>query len=680
MHRNRLAVESSCYLRQHADNPVDWYAWSREALDAARLSNKPILLSVGYSACHWCHVMAHESFEDPAIAALMNARFINVKVDREERPDIDQIYQKAQQLLTRRGGGWPLTMFLSPEDQRPFFGGTYFPKEARHGLPGFADLLTRVADYWAEHAAEIRAQNAELMRAFERLEPPAPAPDLELDAAPLLAGRQALAASADRQHGGFGRAPKFPHPGHLERCLRYWHATAHGDSPDLEALYLATLTLTRMAEGGIYDQLGGGFARYSVDDLWRIPHFEKMLYDNGALLYAYAAAALATGDPFFKRIAAETADWMIRDLGAAPGSGTTPGSDAQGGGFYSSLDADSEGHEGQFYVWDRAEVRALLNDTEYAAFAPRYGLDQEPNFDGRWNLYIAAPLPDAAQPEAAAIASARAKLLAARERRIPPARDEKILTAWNALAIKGLALAGRVLERPDLIDAATRAVDFIRGRPLPAYLDDYAFLVDALLELLQCRWRGSDLSFALELIDGLRARFEDREHGGFFFTAADQEALIHRTKSFGDESIPAGNGIAAAVLCRLGLLLGDLGYLEAAERTLQAGWAPMAEFPLGHMSLLNALEEFLTSPQIVIIRGSAAESTRWARSIQAIYAPLRLVFAIPGDAADLPPALASKRLGSANETLAYLCQGMTCGPPLRSLEELARALAAHRVN
>jgi uncharacterized protein len=650
---------------------------------AAKQQNKPILLSIGYSACHWCHVMAHESFEDPATAALMNQLFVNIKVDREERPDLDKIYQVAQQLITQGNGGWPLTMFLTPGERTPFFGGTYFPKEARYGMPAFGDLLRRVAEYYHSHGAEIAAQNEQLKLAFTRLEPEPAAADITLDPSPLREARTALERSFDGEFGGFSRAPKFPHPGSIERCLRHWYGTAGDTSPDLKALYMASLTLTRMAEGGLYDQLGGGFSRYSVDSQWMIPHFEKMLYDNAQLLCEYSRAALATGETLFARIAGETADWVLRDMRSPQG------------GFYSSLDADSEGHEGKFYVWTASEVQARLTPQEFAAFSRRFGLDRGANFEGEWHLHIhetvdaiATALGESAQAVTALIESARAKLLQVRTLRVWPARDEKILTAWNALMIKGLAIASRVLRRPDLADAATAAVDFIRrtlwrdgrllattkdGRAhLPAYLDDYAFLADALLELLQTRWRGSDLEFARQLTEVMLSQFQDTAAGGCFFTAADHEQLIHRSKTFSDESLPSGNGIAASVLCRLGYLLGELPYLDAAERALRAGWPMLQQYPQAHMSLANALEDFLTSLQILIIRGDAPEIQRWAAELGALYSSTRMIFAIPRDAADLPPALAAKQATAG--TVAYVCTGMACSAPLTDQRDIAREL------
>ena len=673
MQRNRLADETSPYLQQHAENPVDWYPWGEEALAKAVRDNKPILLSVGYSACHWCHVMAHESFEDERTAALMNELFVNIKVDREERPDLDKIYQVAQQLITQRSGGWPLTMFLTPKERQPFFGGTYFPNRPRYGMPAFAEILLRVSEYYREHEADIQRQSAQLELAFASMAPPAPSDSAALDAAPLKAARAALEQSFDDRYGGFSRAPKFPHPASIERSLRQWFATSASAEVDLKALYMATLTLTRMAEGGIADQLGGGFSRYSVDDFWMIPHFEKMLYDNALLLAEYARAAVATGEALFFKVAGETADWVLRDMRSPEG------------GFYSSLDADSEGHEGKFYVWNRTEVQALLTAAEYAAFARRFGLDREANFEGEWHLHCYEPMDAGAQ---SLIDSARNKLLAVRNARIWPGRDDKILTAWNALMIKGLAIAARVLGRPELADAAAAAADFLReklwrdgrllatykdGRAhLAAYLDDYAFLADALLELLQTRWRSSDLHFAQSLVEVMLEKFEDPQAGGFFFTAADHERLIHRSKTFSDDSLPSGNAVAAAVLCRLGYLLGETRYLRAAERTLQCAWPLLSQYPQAHMSLVNSLEDYLAGMQILIIRGPAEQAAAWARQLGAVYAPLRMIFAIPNDAADLPAALAEKR--GTDGTVAYLCNGMTCSAPLYDLEAISAAM------
>ena len=682
---NHLATETSPYLRQHAHNPVEWYPWGDEALERARAEKKPIHLSVGYHACHWCHVAADESFEDEATARLLNKHFVNIKVDREERPDIDRIYQVAQQMLTQHGGGWPLTMFLTHEDQRPFFGGTYFPKEARYGLPAFRDVLLRVAKYYRDHAAELRSQNDALMSAFAQLNPAPAAADTELTDEPLKACRAQLAHSFDSRDGGFGAAPKFPHPQSLERLLRDWRASAHAPEPDLQALHMGTFTLRRMAEGGINDQLGGGFCRYSVDERWMIPHFEKMLYDNGALLAVYAQAALAGSDPLYAHVTQETAAWTLREMQSPQG------------GYYSSLDADSEGHEGKFYAWDRAEVEGHLSAKEFAVFAPRFGLERPANFEGRWHLHVAAAVDEIAarvggssEAVEALLASARARLLEVRARRVRPARDEKVLTSWNALMIRGLAIAARALGRDELGESAGRALDFIRGTlwrdgrllatsmagraHLNAYLDDYVYLVDAVLELQQLRFASGELEFARQLLEAVLQHFPDREAGGFFFTSADHEALIHRSKVFGDDATPSGNGIAARVLLRMGHLLGEPRYLTAAEQTLRAAWPALVQHPQAHVALLNALEELLHPPEIVILRGAAPAIEGWRRELARLYAPRRLVLAIPADAPDLPPALADKTAHAA--AVAYVCRGGSCAAPVESLEALTEQLRA----
>ncbi len=694
MSNHRLARETSPYLRQHAANPVDWFPWGKEAFDAARASGKPVLLSIGYSACHWCHVMAHESFEDAATAALMNELFVNIKVDREERPDIDKIYQFAHQVLTQRGGGWPLTMFLTHDDQKPFFGGTYFPDSPRYGMPAFSTLLKRVAEYYREQREELRAQNGTLMDVFDDLTPKPVDGSVELTPAPLDSAREQLGATFDKRYGGFGDAPKFPHPGSIDRLMHHWHATAVTQEPDLHALYMATLTLTRMAEGGIYDQLGGGFSRYSVDQFWMIPHFEKMLYDNGALLASYANAALATGDPLFKRIAAETGAWLLREMQDVSSDGTR-------GGFYSAYDADSEGHEGKFYVWSRTEVHAALTPLEWTAFSRRFGLDEGPNFEGAWHTHVFVSFGQIANELALdpaeiekQVDSARAKLLAIRNKRVWPGLDDKVLGSWNALAIRGLATAARILDDAELAAAADASLKFIRAtlwRPDPhgggrllatakdgvahlnAYLDDYAYLANALLEMLQLRWRNEDAAWLREILDAMLEHFEDAQLGGFFFTSDDHETLIHRSKTFSDDAIPAGNGIAARVLLRAGYLLGETRWLTAAERTLRAAWLALNRFPHGHMSLLEALAEYLNPPEVVIIR-ETADAGAWQRELGKLYAPHRLVFSIPAALTEVDGAIADKKAGNASR--AYVCRGSTCSAPVESLAELMRTAQA----
>jgi len=667
-HRNRLALQTSPYLLQHAANPVDWYAWGDEAFAAARASGKPILLSIGYAACHWCHVMAHESFEDEATAAVMNELFVNIKVDREERPDVDRIYQLAHQLLTRRGGGWPLTMFLTHDDQRPFFGGTYFPPAPRFGMPGFTELLQRVAQFYRERQPELREQSEALVDALQRIDAPAGAAAGALTDQPLALLRAQLEQRFDREHGGFTPAPKFPHAGMIERLLRHWHATAASPTPDLMALFMATLTAKRMAEGGLFDQIGGGFCRYSVDERWEIPHFEKMLYDNGALLSVYADAANATGDASFAEVAALTGECLLRDF-------TSPE-----GAFISSWDADSEGHEGLYYLWTPDQVRQVLGDSRAAAVERRFGLTAPANFEGRWHLRVVDDTPLAAED--------RRQVLAARAMRVPPGRDEKILTGWNALAIKGLADAARALDRPDFATAAARALDFLRDHHwrgdrllatsrsgparLPAYLDDHALLIDAILTLCTVSFDAAWLAFATQLADALLDRFEDREHGGFFFTAHDHEALIHRSRSFHDDALPSGNAIAATALQRLGWLLAEPRYLLAAERTLRAAWPSLAESPLGQVHMATALEEHLQPHEFIVLRGEAGPMDIWRRELQRMWRPRTSVIAVPADAAGLPAALATKPPRGA--VVAYLCRGSHCEAPEENLPALLQRL------
>jgi uncharacterized protein len=658
---NRLAHETSPYLQQHATNPVDWYPWGPEALARARAEDKPILLSIGYSACHWCHVMAHESFEDPQVAEVMNRLFVNIKVDREERPDLDQIYQSAHQMLARRAGGWPLTMFLTPEGA-PFFGGTYFPKAPRYGMPAFPDLCERVAALWHEKRAEIAEQNEQVLGAFARTLPEGSAARGEFSPQVIRAMLDNLRANFDAQLGGFGSAPKFPHPADLELCLR------EGERD------VALVTLARMCEGGIYDQLGGGFCRYSVDAHWSIPHFEKMLYDNGPLLGLLADAWQVSGDPLYARCAEETAGWLMREMQSPEG------------GYYSSLDADSEHEEGKFYVWQRDEVQALLTPEEFAAFAPRYGLERPPNFEGRhWHLRISAPeVPGAA----ALIESARRKLFAAREKRVRPGRDEKVLVSWNALAIRGMAHAGRVFGRPEWLASARRALDFIRTRMwqdgrllatykdgrahLNAYLDDYAFLIAALLETLQADFSLADLQFASRLAEVLLAEFEDRASGGFFFTGASHEKLFHRPKPGQDQATPAGNAVAAWALGRVSALTGEMRYAQAAEDTVALFYPPMRDYPAGFATMAMALSEQLRPPSVLVLRGRGEEPARWSLQLARQYLPAALVLAIPDGVAGLPAPL--DKPVRPEPVNGWLCRGVICQEPISDLIQLKAAL------
>ncbi|MBK8960016.1 MAG: thioredoxin domain-containing protein [Proteobacteria bacterium] len=665
---NRLRDATSPYLLQHADNPVDWYPWGAEALARARSENKPILLSIGYSACHWCHVMAHESFEDGAIAAQMNRLFINIKVDREERPDLDKIYQAAHRLLTQANGGWPLTMFLTPDDQVPYFGGTYFPNTPRHGRPGFAEVLERVAQAYREHGARM-AEFSTNMRAALGAELGG-ADDVAAGFEPALMARAVmqLTQAFDARHGGFGGAPKFLHPEAL--------ALLETDHPGLVAF-----SLRAMAAGGLMDQVGGGFFRYSTDAHWSIPHFEKMLYDNAALLALYARVGAKRDLDDLKSVACDIGAWLVADMQDAAG------------GFHSSVDADAAGEEGSYYVWTREQVEAVLG-AGHAAFAAQYGLDGAANFEGRWHLRRPSPARDQPLPPPSAPTRAQlAKLRAARGARVAPAHDDKILTAWNALTIGALASAGRLLSRPDFISAAERALDFViahhwrAGRLLatsrhgvasvPAYLDDHGFLLSATLELLACRWRRSDLDFAVALADLLLDEFEDRERGGFYFTARDHETLLVRVRSFNDDALPSGNVVTADALLELAQLIGDARYQVAAERTLTAAMHAAQAAPQAHASALAANHRHAGAPPHVLLRGDDSDQVAHWRARLAPHAGAELsCYAIPGAERALPGLLDARAAQEGAAVTAYVCRASRCSAPLTTLDDCLRALVS----
>jgi hypothetical protein len=551
-------------------------------------------------------------------------------------------------------------------------------------MPAFTDLLRHVAEVYAKKRDAIQEQNNSLRDIFGRLQPPGPAPGVHVGPEVLEQAHTELQRQFDTRHGGFGAAPKFPHPTSLELCLHRWARSRHNGAEDQDALHMARHTLAAMAHGGIYDQIGGGFCRYSVDERWEIPHFEKMLYDNAQLLVLYADAWLATGASLFRRIAIETAEWVMREM------------QAPAGGYYSALDADSEGHEGKFYVWTVDEIRSLLTPDEWDLVERRFGLQGTPNFEGQWHLNVSAGAATIAEqmlhPESdvgTRLESARQKLFAAREQRVRPGRDEKILTSWNGLMIQAMAHAGRALERPDFIASAGRAMDFLHAQlwrdqrllathkdgksHLNAYLDDHVFLIAGALELLQARFRRADLDFAIALADNVLEHFEDESHGGFYFTGDDHEKLVYRPKPVSDDAIPSGNGVAARVLGQLGHLTGNLNYLHAAERTVEALYSGMQQQPSAHGALLLALEEQLAPPQTVILRGAPEAMQPWQAVAGRQYHPHRLVLAIPGDVAGLPGILAERT--ARNGVTAYICTGHACSAPVTDLAEFEAALS-----
>jgi uncharacterized protein YyaL (SSP411 family) len=653
---NRLAHETSPYLLQHRENPVDWYPWGEEALERARELDRPLLLSVGYSACHWCHVMERESFEDPATAAYMNEHFVCVKVDREERPDVDALYMEAVQAISGHGG-WPMTVFCDP-DGVPFYGGTYFPPEPSRGMPGFRMVMEAVVDAFAARREELRErapETRERLGAIGAIEPAAEPPGAEL----LETALGGLRESADREHGGFGGAPKFPPASALELLL------ARGEADHVER------TLDAMMAGGIYDQLGGGFSRYSVDRAWLVPHFEKMLYDNALLARAYLHGWQALGHERYRRVCEETLDWALREMRGPEG------------GFYSALDADSEGEEGRFYVWTPAQMREAL-DGDTAAAIEFYGVSEAGNFEGRNVLHRAG---GAAAPEPPQLEAARRALLAARSERARPGLDDKRLTAWNALILAALAEAGAALGRADYLDAARRCAELLlgelrdeRGRllrtykdgegRLNAYLEDHAFLLEALLTLYEASFEPRWFEAAEELAGTTIDRFGDPQRGGFFSTSDDHEELIARRKEIGDHPIPSGNSAMALGLLRLAALSGERSYEQQAEGVLRLFAKAAPRQPDAFAHLLRALDFQLSPTREVALVGD--EPAGLAAVVRSGYRPHQVLAG--GPQGSRVPALLAERPAVDARPTAYVCERFACQAPVTDPQQLADLL------
>ena len=674
-HTNRLIHETSPYLLQHAHNPVDWYAWGAEARAAARAADKPIFLSVGYSACHWCHVMERESFEQPATAALMNELFINIKVDREERPDLDAIYMEAVQAMTGQGG-WPMSVFLTP-DGRPFYGGTYYPPQPRYGMPSFPQVLQAVAEAYQTRRDQIEDQAGRLTDMLRRT---AGLTDhaADLGAETLTEAVGHLQQHFDNEHGGFSTQPKFPQPMTLDFAITQYLRT-----DDLDALYMAELTLEQMALGGLYDQLGGGFHRYSVDSVWLVPHFEKMLYDNAQLLRTYLHAWQVTGKPLYRRVVEETVDYVLREMTAPDG------------GFYSTQDADSEGEEGKFFVWTPDEVKQALGPRAAGVFAAYYGMSDRGNFEGKNILYVARSLESVAEAsnllpaEAQLILSdARAQLFARREQRVKPARDEKILVEWNGLMIHALAECGVVLGRADALKAATAAASFILSRMsqsdgklyrsykdgrarFDACLEDYAAFARSLVALYEATFDLRWLAEASRLTKLLLAQFLDAAGGGFYQTGVEHETLVARRKDYIDNAVPSGNALAAELLIRLAVLVGNDDYRREATRIVLTMKAGMARQPMGFGRLLCSLDALLAPSREVAIVGDPDDP-----ATQALLAAVRrrhlpntvLALLKPGEESVLP--LLQGRTLVNGKPAAYVCEHYACKLPVTSAEEL----------
>ena len=665
---NHLINESSPYLLQHAHNPVDWYPWGEEAFAKARQENKPVLLSIGYSACHWCHVMAHESFENEDIAQLMNDLYVNIKVDREERPDLDQIYMNAVQMMTHHGG-WPMTVFLTP-DGVPFYGGTYFPPQDRYNMPGFPRVLISVAEAYRDKPDDIAETGTSLVNELRRLnEPGGASHPIEKD---LLDGAYTnMVKSYDSLHGGFGGAPKFPPAMALEFLLRTYVRTGNQD-----ALDMVEHTCQKMARGGMYDQLGGGFHRYSVDAKWLVPHFEKMLYDNALLSRLYLHYYQVTQSPLARETAEGILDYVLREM-----------TDPQGG-FYSTQDADSEGHEGKFFVWDLDEIKSVLGEADAASFVSYYNVTAGGNFEGKNILNINE---SAIRPSE----ESRRKLFEVRETRIKPDRDEKIITAWNGLMLASFAEAGVILGRADYTDAARKNADFVLANlrrdgfllrtykdgvaKFNAYLEDYAFLIEGLVTLYETGAGSRWLREAITLTDRMIAEFNDEDGGGFFFTGKSHEELIVRSKDYFDNATPSGNSVAASALLRLAILTNNDRYREVAQTVLDTMVGQVRRYPSGFGYALSAMDFLLSSPKEIALVGKDQNDIKpllelvWHK-----YLPNKVVAAGTSDdseALEAMPLLQNRPLIDGKAT-AYVCQNYTCQHPVTDSDALAMQLSS----
>ncbi len=683
---NRLINETSPYLLQHANNPVDWYPWGEEALERARSEDKPILLSIGYSACHWCHVMERESFEDETIAGLMNENFVSIKVDREERPDLDQVYMQAVQMLTG-SGGWPMTVFLTPEG-KPFYGGTYFPPDDRQGMPGFPRLLTSIAEAYSTNRGEVDRVTQQLTTQMSQSnQVPQGTSILTVDI--LHQAYSSLATNFDYQNGGFGNAPKFPQPMTPEFLLRYYH---HGYNP--RALELVELTLEKMAYGGIYDQIGGGFHRYSTDPYWLVPHFEKMLYDNALLARLFLHTYLITGRALYRRVVEETLDYVLREM-------TDPS-----GGFYSAQDADSEGVEGKFFVWSPGEINAVMGDTDGEVFAGYYGVTAGGNFEGKNILNIRQNPEEFAETKGLTadqlgdiINRGSKALLEVREQRIHPMRDDKVLASWNGLMLRSFAEAAAALGRPDYLAVAIKNAGFLVGSmksdgrllrtyrdgqaKLLGYLEDYSFVIDGLLALYEATFDLRWLEEAVTLADSMIELFWDEGIGGFYDTGSDHETLVVRPRDVFDNAQPCGGSVASDVLLRLAVFTGKSDYSAKAAVPLRSLHQAMSQSPGGTGHWLSALDFYVSPPKEIAVIGPRDDPATQALldTVFHRFLPNKVVMGVEpplsptvGNSGSDIPLLAGRGMVGGLPS-AYVCQNYACQLPVTDPAGLAEQLS-----
>ena len=659
---NRLKDEKSDYLLQHADNPVDWYPWSKEAFDRAEKENKPIILSIGYSACHWCHVMAHESFEDQATADIMNKLFISIKLDKEERPDLDKVYQMSQTIITGKTGGWPLTIFMTP-GKFPFFAGTYFPDSERHGLPAFTEILTRVSDFYKDQKKDIELQNIQIKNIFNNLNNVKESKNIINDEL-ISEVKNDLVNSIDKVHGGFGSAPKFPHITNLDFLIK---TLEDGDDKTLDMI---NLTLTRMCNSGIYDHLKGGFFRYSVDELWMIPHFEKMLYDNGPMISLLSNAYKKIGNPIYLKKLCQTCDWAIDEM------------QCESGAYFSTIDADSENKEGKFYVWTDEELHTILSTKELEIFKKIFMVYDRPNFEEGYHLHITKTNEVYYNQNIKMADKICSKLLKEREKRVRPGTDKKILVAWNALLIEGMINAYRVSENIKYIDSAKNSFNFIREKMwsneqlyacyhdkeyFEAYLDDYAFLSKACIELLKIEWSNTNFDFLEKLTDTLINDFQDEDNGGFYFTSKNHEDLIYRPKSYMDESLPSGNSIALDVLMEMYELTGQKKYIEAVEKSIRSAHDSLSRSSFSHCSLLLAAPKTNTYKRLIIIRCEQTSLKGYQNLINKLDTLNDNIYFISNDVEIKISSLSDKM--SNGKFIAYVCQDNICLEPITTFDK-----------